>query len=186
MRKNEGAKNVRAELELHTNRFQTLEQIIAMRDNQIERIQGMLTSLMNQNVTDQGPQSFDLTPHMGPGRGVFAACGSPQPPTGGLFGTTPPPREVAAMQQPLFSADRPSEVFGQAPHPHELTASHQMASEWPRVSVMLQGRPLYRQTSRSLLQLIQLQRHLRHITRDCKTYLVTRFMRPRGWHARRR
>ena len=39
-----GVENVRAGLELHTNRFQTLEQIIAMRDTQFERIQGMLLS----------------------------------------------------------------------------------------------------------------------------------------------
>ena len=85
---NEGAESVRAEFEIHTNRFQTLEQIIAMRDIQIERIEGMLTSFTSQSATGQGQQSFDLTPHMGPDLGVFAACGSPQPPTGGLFGTT--------------------------------------------------------------------------------------------------
>ena len=31
------------------------------------------------------------------------------------------------MQQPLISAARPSEVFSQAPHPHELAAAQQMA-----------------------------------------------------------
>ena len=64
---------------------------------------------------------------MGPDRGVFAACGSPQPPTGGLFGTAPPPHEVAAMQQPLSSAAPPSEMFGQSSHPNEVAATGQKA-----------------------------------------------------------
>ena len=68
---NEGAENGRAEMENHANRLQMLEQMIAVRETQIERIQGMLASLTAPSATGQGPRTFDLTPP-GTDRGCFA------------------------------------------------------------------------------------------------------------------